>query len=104
MPKNDKVIEKRKRAKNLFNPLQGELDKPLSRSFKEGVSAAIITAGPSKIKKGIDKSSKLINRIKKLFKHGDSPVVNRLQKDQLSKSRKLIDSKILKKVKDNKKK
>lgn len=100
----DKIIEKRKRAKNLFNPLQDEIDKPLSRSFKEGLTGTVAIAGPGKIKKGIDKSKKLINRLKKVFKHGEPGVVKRLQKDQLSKSRKLIDSKLLKKAKDKKNK
>jgi len=94
-------IKQRKKVKNLFNPLQGELDKPLSRSFKESAGIAAIFAGPAKadkIKKTIKKTKDLIPRLRKLFKHGDSPAVKRLQKDQLSKSRKLIDSKVLQKA------
>jgi len=95
MANREKTIEQRKKTKNLFNPLQDELDKPLSRSFKEGlgISAAILGPGKSdKIKKGIDKTKKLIPRLKKLFKHGESQTVKNLQKSQLSRTRKLKDS------------
>ena len=94
---NKKIIEKRKKAKNLFNPLQSEIDEPLSRSFKESAGVAAIMAGPAKadkIKKTIKKTKDLIPRLRKLFTKGESPAVKRLQKNQVENVRKLKESKV----------
>jgi len=96
MANREKTIEQRKKAKNLFNPLQDELDKPLSRSFKESVAAGAIFAGPAKadkIKKTIKKTKDLIPRLRKIFKRGSPQVIKKLQKSQLSNVRRLKDTK-----------
>jgi hypothetical protein len=63
MPKNKRrtikdrkeSISSRPKKRNRLNPLQGELDRPLSKSLKESLAVGAALAGPGKVLKPIKK-------------------------------------------------
>jgi hypothetical protein len=52
-----------KKKKNRFNPLQDSIDKPLSKSFKEGLALGTAALGPGKFAKAGGKVAKMVKRL-----------------------------------------